>query len=176
MLRPAVALATCAAGFLAFVPASSANPLAPPPTPGVLSLLNSGGPHVCYEAHVQNFGWQGWVCDGGTAGTLGQSLRMEALSILTGGTGGTLCANAHIQNIGWQGPDCAPDLNQITVGTTGQSLRMEALSLQETGGREVCAAAWVQNVGNQGAVCGTSIQVGTVGQSLRMEAIEIGVF
>lgn len=36
---------------------------------------------VCYAAHVQDVGWQSTVCDGGVAGTIGQSRRMEALRI-----------------------------------------------------------------------------------------------
>jgi hypothetical protein len=36
---------------------------------------------ICYQAHVQNIGWQGTVCNGQQAGTTGQSLRMEAVQI-----------------------------------------------------------------------------------------------
>ena len=36
---------------------------------------------VRYRAHVQNYGWMGWVSDGATAGTTGQSLRIEAIEI-----------------------------------------------------------------------------------------------
>lgn len=37
---------------------------------------------VRYRAHVQNIGWQGWKTDGQTAGTVGQSLRVEAVEIV----------------------------------------------------------------------------------------------
>jgi uncharacterized protein YjdB len=36
---------------------------------------------VCYQAHVQQIGWQTIVCQGDTAGTEGQGLRLEAISI-----------------------------------------------------------------------------------------------
>lgn len=128
---------------------------------------------ICYSAHVQNIGWQNFVCDGATAGTTGLSLRLEALQIRVP-AGSLLCANAHVQNIGWQGQECASS-GTITVGTTGQSLRMEALQLFYNG--LICADAHVQNIGWQGTRCtnGGYITVGTVGQSLRMEAIRITV-
>ena len=34
-----------------------------------------------YQTHIQNVGWQDWVVDGATAGTTGQSLRVEAVQI-----------------------------------------------------------------------------------------------
>nr|WP_223196722.1 hypothetical protein [Listeria monocytogenes] len=36
---------------------------------------------VQYRAHVQNKGWQSWVKDGATAGTTGESLRIEAVQM-----------------------------------------------------------------------------------------------
>jgi len=36
----------------------------------------------CSQAHVQNIGWQNEVCNGVIAGTVGQSLRLEAIRIL----------------------------------------------------------------------------------------------
>jgi uncharacterized protein YjdB len=130
--------------------------------------------HVCYQAHVQNIGWQNFVaCDGTVAGTTGRSLRMEALAIATTGVGG-ICAAAHVQNIGWQPMSCVTDGPPAVVGTTGQSLRMEALTLRVHTGF-VCANAHVQNIGWQGTACGPSVTVGTTGRSLRMEAITIRV-
>lgn len=185
--RFAAALAVSAAASSAFVPAASAAPApaasaarishaliaAPGLSEKAHAQLSSGGASVCYEAYIQNTGWQPMVCDGAVAGTTGQSLRMEALSIVTFGTRG-ICANAHVQNIGWQGQVCASDGSILTVGTTGQSLRMEALTLQPGIG-QVCANAHVQNIGWQGMVCGSEVTVGTTGQSLRMEAIQITV-
>ena len=39
------------------------------------------GVHICYTAQVQNIGWQGWVCDGAIAGTVGQGLQIEAIEV-----------------------------------------------------------------------------------------------
>lgn len=142
------------------------------PAPPIKTRL-SVGRHVCYDAHVQNIGWQGWVCDGAVAGTTGMSLRMEALAIYTVNVGG-ICADAHVQNIGWQGWTCASDGHSLVVGTTGLSLRMEALALLPSTGT-TCANAHVQNIGWQGWACGPAITVGTTGMSLRMEAIQITV-
>ena len=61
----------------------------------------SSGTPICYQAHVQKLGWQSVVCDGDVAGTTGQALRLEALSIGVAGVG-TVCAQAHVSDIGWQ--------------------------------------------------------------------------
>jgi uncharacterized protein YjdB len=45
--------------------------------------LTGGHPwSVIYRAHVQDLGWQEWVADGVTAGTTGQSWRIEALRVI----------------------------------------------------------------------------------------------
>ena len=36
---------------------------------------------ITYHAHVQTIGWQNWVPAGYTAGSIGKSLRMEAIEI-----------------------------------------------------------------------------------------------
>ena len=58
---------------------------------GVLALLGAYSTAVTedpqptmsveYRAHVQGIGWQPWVRDGATAGTVGQSRRIEAIQI-----------------------------------------------------------------------------------------------
>ncbi|MFH7598149.1 polysaccharide deacetylase [Streptomyces racemochromogenes] len=128
---------------------------------------------VCYAAHVQDVGWQPAVCDGAVAGTTGQSRRMEAVTIATGGTGG-ICADAHLADIGWQGWRCAADGKAVTVGTTGQSRRMEALGLQ-VGNGSVAAQAHVADYGWLNALNGNPVYVGTTGQSRRMEAVRVWV-
>jgi uncharacterized protein YjdB len=154
--------------------AADSLPKAPP-------LRNQGpsrqtsGASVCMNAHLQDIGWQGWVCAdnpaSATVGTTGQSRRMEALAIVTWGTSG-ICANAHLQDIGWQGWACGGSGEVVTVGTTGQSRRMEALALQ-AGVGSICANAHLQDIGWQGWTCGGYIVVGTTGQSRRMEALAV---
>jgi len=130
------------------------------------------GPSICYQAHVQNIGWQGTVCNNAVAGTTGQSLRMEAIRIFLRNVPRfmSVCYQAHVQNIGWQRPVC----NGAVAGTTGQSLRMEAIRIFLVRGFRtgVCYQAHVQNIGWQSRVCNGNV-AGTTGQSLRMEAIKI---
>ncbi|MBV9314291.1 MAG: hypothetical protein JO100_11280 [Pseudonocardia sp.] len=132
----------------------------------------AGSPRVCYRAHVENIGWQGWTCDGSVAGTVGQSLRLEALEIRTDNSGG-LCAQAHVESVGWETEQCKGDGQVIGVGTAGQALRMEALHLRSITARSVCASGHVQNVGWQGGQCARDLGVGTAGQALSLEAVKI---
>jgi uncharacterized protein YjdB len=162
LFRLAIAMLVVASGLLGItsVSASSTAPAA-------------ATRHICYQAYVQDIGWQGVVCDGFVAGTEHQSRRMEALSIGTTNVGG-VCANAYLENIGWQGWRCAADGSTAMVGTTGQSRRMEALQLR-VGSGSVGANAYLQDIGWQGLTCGNPVTVGTEHQSRRMEAITITV-
>ena len=133
-------------------------------------------PAICYQAYVQNTGWQYPVCNGRVAGTTGQSLRMEAIKIwlINAGSGESVCYQAHVENIGWQSSVCDGQV----AGTTGQSLRMEALqvSISNPASNDVvCYQASVENTGWQTPVCNGQT-AGTTGQSLRMEAIKAMVF
>jgi Clostridial hydrophobic W len=54
------------------------------PAPASAATLVSArppAPSVVYEAHIENIGWQGPKRNGETAGTTGQSLRLEALTV-----------------------------------------------------------------------------------------------
>lgn len=126
-------------------------------------------PTIKYQAHVQNIGWQDEKRDGETAGTEGQSLRLEAFSILYDGSG-IISIEGHIQNIGWQ----TIRHNGEIIGTIGRELRLEALkmSLQDADGYSLQYRCHIENIGwtdwaANGAVCGT------VGESKRIEAIQI---
>ena len=166
------------------VPTSRPSALAgtkPPPAPSKQtgSLTKAAPAKICARGHVENAGWQPWACAPHgqrlTVGTVGQSLRLEAIEVYTLGGGG-VCLNAHEQDAGWQQQICQADGATVTAGTTGQSRRMEALQIQTGSG--VCARAHVQNVGWQPQACAgphTSVQVGTTGQSLRLEAVELSV-
>jgi uncharacterized protein YjdB len=152
---------------------------APALTAAAKAQLGKARRSVCVNAHIQNIGWQGWRCSRNgspvSVGTTGQSLRMEALSISTRGTGG-VCAQAHVQNVGWQPAQCGGRNQTITVGTVGQSLRMEGLRLRT--GTGICARAHVENIGWQRWDCARmsrQIMVGTTGQSLRLEALNVRV-
>lgn len=123
-------------------------------------------------AHVQRIGWQDPVDARGTAGTTGQSLRVEALRLELVGSRvpGGIEANAHVQRIGWQG------WRTGTVGTSGESKRVEALQMRLTGE----AAAYYDvyyRVHAQGAGwmawAKNGEQAGTQGLSARLEAVQV---
>ena len=59
------------------------------------------GNDVSIMAHVQNKGWIGPFTNGQIAGTVGQSLRLEAVKITASG-GRHICYQAHVQNVGGQ--------------------------------------------------------------------------
>lgn len=130
-------------------------------------------PSVSYDAYVQDSGWQKPVSDGTTAGTVGESKRLEAITIsLPKGTDGSISYQTHVQNIGWQ----ASASNGAKAGTTGQSLRLEAIKVWLTGNiandYDVYYRVQVQDYGwldwaKDGA------EAGTTGLARRMEALEI---
>jgi len=126
------------------------------------------------RAHVQNIGWQGWVNEGGTSGTTGQGLRMEALclSIANPDYTGSVEYRANVAGVGWQ----AWKSDGATAGTTGQGRQMEAVQIRLTGEiatkydiyYRVHAAGigwmgWAKNGDN----------AGTAGLSYRLEAIQV---
>lgn len=118
-----------------------------------------------YRAHLADIGWQDWKFNGQTAGTTGESRRLEAIQIIAPFD---IEAMAHIEDYGWV--DYGKIDKQTIIGTTNESKRLECLKLkgnfkyrvhiQETGW-----TAWT----NADGIC----TLGTVGQSLRIEAIEM---
>ena len=97
-----------------------------------LQLSITGGQYtggVTYRAHVSGVGWQSYVSNGATAGTTGQSLRMEAVQIyLTGELANhyNIEYRMYVKGIGWQGWV----RNNAVAGTTGQALQTEALQIR----------------------------------------------
>ncbi len=125
-----------------------------------------------YAAHVQDIGWQGAVCDGGTAGTTGRAKSVEALSfsIKSQQTAGSIQGNAHVQDIGWQG------WRTGTIGTTGRAKQIEAVQFRLTGELadkyDIYYRVHVQNYGwMDWAKNGAS--AGTEGLAYRVEAVQI---
>ena len=132
-------------------------------------------PSVNYSTHVQDIGWQGYVKDGSTAGTTGQSKRLEAIRIkLSNNTSynGTIQYQTHIQDIGWQGWKTNDEMS----GTSGQSKRLEAIRIKLTDelaenydiyyrvhAQEFGWLDWAKN----------GEESGTAGYSYRLEGIEI---
>lgn len=120
---------------------------------------------INYRGHTQDEGWNNWVKDGVTCGTVGKSKRLEAIQI---DCKTDVYAKAHIQSKGWV--DYGKITKDTVIGTTGQSLRLENLCfkgdfkyrvhIQKTG--------WTPWTNADGIST-----LGTSGQSLRIEAIEI---
>ncbi|WP_287448351.1 glucosaminidase domain-containing protein [Sellimonas sp.] len=129
---------------------------------------------VSYSAHVQTYGWQNYVSNGATAGTTGQSKRLEAVKIKLSGQkyAGNIEYSAHVQTYGWQ--DYVS--NDATGGVIGQSKRLEALKIRLTGemaeNYDVYYRVHAQNFGWLGWAKNDA-PAGTAGYSYRLEAIEI---
>lgn len=120
---------------------------------------------LSYRGHVQNVGWQPFVSELDTAGTTGQALRMEAVTV----RGLPATVQAHVQNVGWM----APVASEATAGTTGRSLRLEAVRVRSgVAGWGIECRAHVQDVGWTGWV-GDGQTCGTTGRSKRLEAVQL---
>lgn len=130
---------------------------------------------VSYTTHVQTYGWQGAQTNGFTAGTEGQSKRLECVQIklLNCPYKGDIEYQSHVQTYGWE-TDWKS--NGQSSGTEGQSKRLEAIRIRLTGElSEKCDVyyrvhsqhfgwlGWVKN----GEAAGTS------GFAYRMEGIQI---
>lgn len=145
------------------------------PTPSAGNFpRTSDGTGVTYQTHVQNIGWESFNrSNGETSGTVGQSLRLEAIHIaITGNRNVGVTYQTHVQNIGWQNPVSSWE----TAGTTGKSLRMEAIKISLTGTDaskyDIYYRVHVQNIGWMGwAKNGEA--AGTQGFSYRMEALQV---
>lgn len=127
---------------------------------------------VHYQAHVQTHGWMAEVADGSTAGTTGQSKRVEALRIQASGIDGGIRYQVYGQTYGWQ--DWVS--NGEVAGTTGQAKRLEAIRIELTGNATKKYNVWYrahcQSYGWMSWVSNGEV-AGVVDKSKRMEAIEI---
>jgi Zn-dependent metalloprotease len=130
---------------------------------------------VTYRAHVKDLGWLGWVSNGATAGTTGQSRRMEAAQIVVNGlpSGVGVTYRAHVAGNGWLGWVS----NGATAGTTGQSRRMEAIEIKLTNAPSTCNINYRAHVAGNGWLGWVSngATAGTTGQSRQMEALQVTV-
>lgn len=129
--------------------------------------------NIKYRAHVAYNGWLDWKANGETAGTTGESRRMEAIRIkLEGDVSGDVVYQSYVRGTGWQDEVKNGDLS----GTEGQSKPMEAIKIKLTGDIEqkynilyrvhTKLDGWNEWVSN-GAVAGSDTR------GLRIEAIEI---
>ena len=147
---------------------------APGSTSGAYRVKGDEPMTLTYRAHVSDLGWLSYVSDGQTAGTTGQSKRVEAIQLALENAkySGDLQCDVHVQDYGWLGY-----VGTGTVaGTTGQSKRLEAVRLRLTGELAERYDVWyrvhVQNFGWMGwAKDGED--AGSKGYGYRAEAVEV---
>ncbi len=138
--------------------ATVAAPVAPPsPT-----VTFSG------QAHIQNKGWVEMANN--VLGTVGESLRLEAFSLVVKNKGVVQPMDGviHVQDIGDVGYQSGTNL----FGTVGQEKRLEAVKINV--GNGVQYRAHIENLG-WSAWVRSGEWVGTTGKSLRLEALEFRV-
>ncbi|MCI8465138.1 MAG: CHAP domain-containing protein [Lachnospiraceae bacterium] len=132
--------------------------------------------NIAYTSHVQTYGWQDWVYNGGTSGTSGKSKRLEGIKIrLDNPT--SLSAGVeyqtHVQTYGWEN---TWKKNGELSGTSGKSKRLEAIRIRLTGEMaskyDVYYRVHAQTYGWLGWAKNGE-EAGTEGYSKRLEAIEI---
>lgn len=80
-----------------------------------------------YHVHVQDVGDLSVVHDGQTAGTVGFSKRMEALTFDAIPSGWKLRCKLHLEDIGWTSYDVVPGK---LLGTKGESRRVECIGFE----------------------------------------------
>ncbi len=131
-------------------------------------------PCITYKTHIQNIGWQEDKRDSETSGTVGKSLRIEAMTISVSGFKDDISIKyqAHVQNVGWQSWKSDGEL----AGTVGKGLRLEGLKirLESTDEYSVMYRAHVENIGWQDWRYDGEL-AGTEGMSYRIEAIQIKI-
>lgn len=113
-----------------------------------------------YQGHIQNIGWQEVKSNDQICGTIGQSLRLEALTI----SYPNIKFRGHIQDLGWTEYRNSGEI----IGTMGKGLRLEAIEIQAS---DLLFSVHIQDLGWTEYKSNTTL--GTVGQSKRVEAIRI---
>jgi uncharacterized protein YjdB len=142
--------------------------------PGATNKPYITKPSVVYSSQVQNIGWQNPVADGATSGTVGQSLRLEAIKINLKNAlySGGITYSAHVQDYGWMNSVS----NGQMAGTIGQSKRMEAININLTGAIanyfDVYYRVQAESYGWLGWAK-NGMNAGSTGLGKRIEAIEI---
>lgn len=129
---------------------------------------------IAYSSHVENIGWDSYVPEGATSGTIGQGLRLESIKVQLNSAqyAGSIVYKTHVQDYGWM--DWTKD--GMASGTEGQAKRLEAIQIQLTGEMaeyyDIYYRVHLQNYGwLDWAKNGE--KAGSEGLALRMEAVEI---
>jgi len=140
-------------------------------TDNIACLTN---PSLTYKAHVQDVYWQSRVGEGEIAGTMGQSLRLEALKINLSDFDGNAAIQykAHVSDIGWQSWVSSGEV----AGTEGKEKPIEAIRIKLSSALEsyfdIYYRVHVESVGWLGwAKNGENS--GSTGMRLDVEAIQV---
>lgn len=127
-----------------------------------------------YSTYIAGTGWQSVVSDGGTSGTSGQSLSVEALKVKLSNADydGDIKYETYMQTYGWTGEKS----NYEVSGLAGSGKRVEAVRMYLTGEMadkyDIYYRAYVQTYGwLDWAKDGES--AGTFDYAKRLEAIQI---
>ena len=139
---------------------------------------NGGAPAmgVAYAAHAETLGWLPWMRNGVTAGSTGQSARMDGLraKLTNSVAGARLCYQAYARDLGWLPLAC----DGAVTGTAEQSLGLQAVTMTLEGAPPGChvkyrahapAAGW-HSWASDGAATGAP------GESDPLTAIEVVVY
>lgn len=122
-------------------------------------------PRISYSVHVQTYGNLPSVANGCVAGTIGESKRLEAITI---NCDVPIQYRTHVQTYGWQDWKT----NGQVAGTSGESKRLEAIQIKRTDGGNIKYRVHMQGIG-WGNWVSNGTTAGTTGQSRRIEAIQI---
>ena len=132
---------------------------------------------LAYRTHVQREGWQSWVTNGATSGTVGRSLRLEGIEIKLNSKpySGTIQYRTHVQSIGWESSWRSAGQ---TSGAMGRSKRLEAIQIRLTGEMATHYDVWYRVHAQQCGWLGwakNGDSAGTAGYSYRLEGIQVEV-
>ena len=136
----------------------------------------TGSPNVEVQAHVQDKGWMSVVKDGKTAGTTGESLRLESLKVRVNNISGGVSISTHQSNVGWVSYTSASSGQWAVSGSTGKSRAIEAVKIKLTGEvsneYDIYYRLHVSNKGWLGWTSNGKVS-GSTGLNLKAEAIQV---
>ncbi|MFE7031162.1 hydrolase [Streptomyces sp. NPDC057621] len=155
-----------------------------------LAAQDPTGRHICYRVYVSGKGWTDAVCDGATAGTVGEETPLKAVNIAVSGTKGTSSAafvhNPDSTNGEGHFPDpwsgAADGIDNYVGSTKKDAPNMLGFTINVGGGSSsVCQAAHVHNDAWLGLECDDPksgfdfTYAGTHNNDLWLEAIRLAV-
>lgn len=128
---------------------------------------------LSYRVHVKNNGWLAYVNEGQSAGTTGQSRRLEAVQIKLADctiSGARVKYRVHVKEKGW----LPYTYDDGAAGTTGESRRAEAIQIELEGlpGYSVLYRVHMHEKG-WGPWARDGQTAGTTGESRRIEALQV---